>query len=152
LTSSFSSFWLNSEGQVLGVGIGPTYAAHIEADAALHCQQMSIQRRTYGKVISEKPALAGRCQRIAVLASGTKARRLAARGCTEEETSKAGWIGAMKLELELANILDRDVESSIRRVVQPILIIMLRLLIASIIVSILLGILFINDLALQFIL
>jgi general secretion pathway protein F len=62
-----------------------------------------------------------------------------------EETGK---IGAMMLEL--ASILDREVETGIRRaltLVEPILIILLGLLIASIIVSILLGILSINDLA-----
>jgi general secretion pathway protein F len=62
-----------------------------------------------------------------------------------EET---GRIGAMMIEL--ANILDREVETGIRRaltLVEPILIIVLGLLIASIIVSILLGILSINDLA-----
>jgi general secretion pathway protein F len=62
-----------------------------------------------------------------------------------EET---GRIGSMMIEL--ANILDREVETGIRRaltLVEPILIIVLGLLIASIIVSILLGILSINDLA-----
>lgn len=62
-----------------------------------------------------------------------------------EETGRIG-----PMMLELANILDREVETGIRRaltLVEPVLIIMLGLLIASIIVSILLGILSINDLA-----
>jgi general secretion pathway protein F len=62
-----------------------------------------------------------------------------------EET---GRIGSMMIEL--ANILDREVETGIRRsltLVEPLLIIVLGLLIASIIVSILLGILSINYLA-----
>ena len=62
-----------------------------------------------------------------------------------EETGRIG-----PMMLELANILDREVETGIRRaltLVEPILIIVLGLLIASIIVSILLGILSINDLA-----
>lgn len=62
-----------------------------------------------------------------------------------EET---GRIGAMMLEL--ANILNREVETGIKRaltLVEPVLILVLGLLIASIIVSILLGILSINDLA-----
>lgn len=62
-----------------------------------------------------------------------------------EET---GRIGAMMLEL--ASILDRDVETGIRRtltLIEPLLIIVLGLIIASIIVSIMLGILSINDLA-----
>ncbi|MEO5671891.1 MAG: type II secretion system F family protein [Ramlibacter sp.] len=62
-----------------------------------------------------------------------------------EETGRIG-----PMMLELANILDREVETGIRRaltLVEPILIILLGLLIASIIVSILLGILSINDLA-----
>ena len=52
--------------------------------------------------------------------------------------------------LELASILNRDVELGIKRsltLVEPLLIIVLGLMIASIIVSILLGILSINDLA-----
>lgn len=62
-----------------------------------------------------------------------------------EETGRIG-----PMMLELANILDREVETGIRRtltLVEPLLIIVLGLLIASIIVSILLGILSINDLA-----
>ncbi|MEO8247952.1 MAG: type II secretion system F family protein [Burkholderiales bacterium] len=62
-----------------------------------------------------------------------------------EET---GRIGAMMLEL--ANILNREVETGIKRsltLVEPVLILVLGVLIASIIVSILLGILSINDLA-----
>ena len=62
-----------------------------------------------------------------------------------EET---GRIGTMMLEL--ANILNRDVETGIKRaltLVEPILILVLGFLIATIIVSILLGILSINDLA-----
>jgi general secretion pathway protein F len=62
-----------------------------------------------------------------------------------EETGRIG-----PMMLELANILNRDVETGIRRtltLIEPILIIVLGLLIASIIVSIMLGILSINDLA-----
>lgn len=62
-----------------------------------------------------------------------------------EETGRIG-----PMMLELANILNRDVETGIRRMltlIEPILIIVLGLLIASIIVSIMLGILSINDLA-----
>ncbi len=62
-----------------------------------------------------------------------------------EET---GRIGAMMLEL--ATILNREVETGIKRsltLVEPVLILVLGILIASIIVSILLGILSVNDLA-----
>jgi general secretion pathway protein F len=62
-----------------------------------------------------------------------------------EETGRIG-----PMMLELANILDREVETGIRRaltLIEPLLIIVLGVLIASIIVSILLGILSINDLA-----
>ena len=62
-----------------------------------------------------------------------------------EET---GRVGAMMLEL--ANILNREVETGIKRaltLVEPVLILVLGFLIATIIVSILLGILAINDLA-----
>jgi general secretion pathway protein F len=62
-----------------------------------------------------------------------------------EETGRIG-----PMMLELANILNRDVETGIRRtltLIEPLLIIVLGLLIAGIIVSIMLGILSINDLA-----
>ena len=62
-----------------------------------------------------------------------------------EETGRIG-----PMMLELASILNRDVELGIKRsltLVEPLLIIVLGLMIASIIVSILLGILSINDLA-----
>lgn len=62
-----------------------------------------------------------------------------------EETGRIG-----PMMLELANILNRDVETGIRRVLtmlEPLMIIVLGLMIAGIIVSILLGILSINDLA-----
>jgi len=59
-------------------------------------------------------------------------------------------VGNQVLRLELANILNREVETGIRRtltLIEPLLIIVLGLLIAGIIVSIMLGILSINDLA-----
>jgi general secretion pathway protein F len=62
-----------------------------------------------------------------------------------EETGRIG-----PMMLELANILNREVETGIKRaltLVEPLLIIVLGLVIASIIVSILLGILSVNDLA-----
>lgn len=62
-----------------------------------------------------------------------------------EETGRIG-----QMMLELAGILDRDVETGIRRVLtllEPLMIIVLGVMIAGIIVSILLGILSINDLA-----
>jgi general secretion pathway protein F len=62
-----------------------------------------------------------------------------------EETGRVG-----PMMLELANILNREVETGIKRaltLVEPALILVLGVLIASIIVSILLGILSINDLA-----
>ena len=52
--------------------------------------------------------------------------------------------------LELAHIFNRDVETGIKRaltMLEPLLILVLGLLIAAIIVSILLGILSVNDLA-----
>ena len=62
-----------------------------------------------------------------------------------EETGRIG-----PMMLELSNILNREVEVGIRRLLtllEPALILVLGLLIASIIVSILLGILSVNDLA-----
>ena len=52
--------------------------------------------------------------------------------------------------LELASILNREVETGIKRLltlVEPVLILVLGVLIAAIIVSILMGILSVNDLA-----
>ena len=62
-----------------------------------------------------------------------------------EETGRVG-----TMMLELSNILNREVETGIKRLltlVEPVLILVLGVLIAAIIVSILLGILSINDLA-----
>ena len=62
-----------------------------------------------------------------------------------EETGRIG-----PMMLELSNIFNREVENGIRRtltLIEPLLIIVLGLLIAGIIVSIMLGILSINDLA-----
>jgi general secretion pathway protein F len=62
-----------------------------------------------------------------------------------EETGRIG-----PMMLELSNILNREVEIGIKRLltlVEPVLILVLGVLIAGIIVSILLGILSINDLA-----
>ncbi len=62
-----------------------------------------------------------------------------------EETGRLG-----SMMLELSNILNREVETGIKRaltMVEPILILVLGMLIAAIIVSILMGILSVNDLA-----
>ncbi|MNS76132.1 Type II secretion system protein F [compost metagenome] len=62
-----------------------------------------------------------------------------------EETGRLG-----QMMLELSNILNREVEIGIKRaltMIEPILILVLGILIASIIVSILMGILSVNDLA-----
>ncbi|MDR2333441.1 MAG: type II secretion system F family protein [Burkholderiaceae bacterium] len=62
-----------------------------------------------------------------------------------EETGRIG-----PMTLELANILNREVEVGIKRtltLVEPVLILVLGILIAAIIVSILMGILSVNDLA-----
>lgn len=62
-----------------------------------------------------------------------------------EETGRLG-----EMMLELSNILNREVENAIKRLLtmlEPALILVLGVLIASIIVSILLGILSVNDLA-----
>ncbi|MEG1201986.1 MAG: type II secretion system F family protein, partial [Comamonas sp.] len=62
-----------------------------------------------------------------------------------EETGRLG-----QMMLELSNILNREVETGIKRaltMIEPILILVLGMLIAAIIVSILMGILSVNDLA-----
>ena len=62
-----------------------------------------------------------------------------------EETGRIG-----PMMIELANILNREVETGIKRALtflEPVLILVLGVMIAAIIVSILVGILSINDLA-----
>jgi general secretion pathway protein F len=62
-----------------------------------------------------------------------------------EETGRLG-----SMMLELSNILNREVETGIKRaltMIEPVLILVLGIMIASIIVSILMGILSVNDLA-----
>lgn len=62
-----------------------------------------------------------------------------------EETGRIG-----PMMIELADVLDRDVETGIKRaltLLEPVLILVLGVMIAAIIVSILLGILSVNDLA-----
>jgi general secretion pathway protein F len=115
--------------------------------AALHIASSTMGNETLrGHLASVGPA---------VKSGGRLVDALAATGIFEplainlvrvgEETGRIG-----PMMIELANILDREVETGIRRaltLVEPLLIIVLGLMIASIIVSILLGILSINDLA-----
>ena len=62
-----------------------------------------------------------------------------------EETGRIG-----PMMLELSNILNREVETGIKRaltMIEPVLILVLGMMIAAIIVSILMGILSVNELA-----
>ena len=128
-----------SMGTLLGNGVPMLTALHIATE-------------TVGNVVLQK-ALA----RVApiVKEGGRVVQALSATGIFEplainlirvgEETGRIG-----PMMLELANILNREVETGIKRLltlVEPVLILVLGMLIAAIIVSILLGILSINDLA-----
>lgn len=128
-----------SMGTLLGNGVPMLTALHIATE-------------TVGNVVLQQ-ALA----RVApiVKEGGRVVQALAATGIFEplainlirvgEETGRIG-----PMMLELANILNREVETGIKRLltlVEPVLILVLGMLIAAIIVSILLGILSINDLA-----
>lgn len=128
-----------SMGTLLGNGVPMLTALHIATE-------------TVGNVVLQQ-ALA----RVApiVKEGGRVVQALAATGIFEplainlirvgEETGRIG-----PMMLELANILNREVETGIKRLltlVEPVLILVLGVLIAAIIVSILLGILSINDLA-----
>ena len=128
-----------SMGTLLGNGVPMLTALHIATE-------------TVGNVVLQK-ALA----RVApiVKEGGLVVQALSATGIFEplainlirvgEETGRIG-----PMMLELANILNREVETGIKRLltlVEPVLILVLGVLIAAIIVSILLGILSINDLA-----
>jgi general secretion pathway protein F len=141
--------------------------------ALLHKYQLNLYARTLGTLLGNGVPLLGALhiasgtmgnevlrERLAGVAPAVKSGgrlvdALAATGIFEplainlvrvgEETGRIG-----QMMLELAAILDREVETGIRRaltLVEPLLIIVLGVLIASIIVSILLGILSINDLA-----
>ena len=128
-----------SLGTLLGNGVPMLTALHIATE-------------TVGNMVLQKALL-----RVApiVKEGGKVVQAIAATGAFEplainlirvgEETGRIG-----PMMLELANILNREVETGIKRLltlVEPALILVLGVLIAAIIVSILLGILSINDLA-----
>lgn len=128
-----------SLGTLLGNGVPMLTALHIATD-------------TVGNIVLQQ-ALA----KVApiVKEGGKVVQAIAATGIFEplainlirvgEETGRVG-----PMMLELSNILNREVETGIKRLltlVEPVLILVLGVLIAAIIVSILLGILSINDLA-----
>ena len=128
-----------SLGTLLGNGVPMLTALHIATE-------------TVGNTVLQK-ALAGVAP--IVKEGGRVVQALTATGIFEplainlirvgEETGRVG-----PMMLELANILNREVETGIKRLltlVEPVLILVLGVLIAAIIVSILLGILSINDLA-----
>lgn len=126
-------------GTLLGNGVPMLTALHI----ASHTMGNEVLRSRLSTVA---PAVKGGGRLVDALAATGIFEPLAVNLVRVGE--ETGRIGPMMLEL--ANILDREVETGIRRaltLVEPILIILLGLLIASIIVSILLGILSINDLA-----
>ena len=128
-----------SLGTLLGNGVPMLTALHIATE-------------TVGNTVLQQ-ALAGVAP--VVKEGGRVVQALSATGIFEplainlirvgEETGRIG-----PMMLELANILNREVETGIKRLltlVEPVLILVLGVLIAAIIVSILLGILSINDLA-----
>lgn len=128
-----------SLGTLLGNGVPMLTALHIATE-------------TVGNVVLRR-ALAGVAP--IVKEGGKVVSAIAATGIFEplainlirvgEETGRIG-----PMMLELANILNREVETGIKRLltlVEPVLILVLGIVIAAIIVSILLGILSINDLA-----
>ena len=128
-----------SMGTLLGNGVPMLTALHIATE-------------TVGNVVLQQAL--GRVAPI-VKEGGRVVQALSATGIFEplainlirvgEETGRIG-----PMMLELANILNREVETGIKRLltlVEPVLILVLGVLIAAIIVSILLGILSINDLA-----
>lgn len=128
-----------SLGTLLGNGVPMLTALHIATE-------------TVGNVVLRR-ALAGVAP--IVKEGGKVVSAIAATGIFEplainlirvgEETGRIG-----PMMLELADILNREVETGIKRLltlVEPVLILVLGIVIAAIIVSILLGILSINDLA-----
>ena len=128
-----------SLGTLLGNGVPMLTALHIASD-------------TVGNVVLQQSLV-----RVApiVKEGGRVVQAIQATGIFEplainlvrvgEETGRVG-----PMMLELASILNREVETGIKRLltlVEPVLILVLGVLIAAIIVSILMGILSVNDLA-----
>lgn len=128
-----------SLGTLLGNGVPMLTALHIASD-------------TVGNVVLQQSLV-----RVApiVKEGGRVVQAIQATGIFEplainlvrvgEETGRVG-----PMMLELASILNREVETGIKRLltlVEPVLILVLGILIAAIIVSILMGILSVNDLA-----
>jgi general secretion pathway protein F len=126
-------------GTLLGNGVPMLSALHIATDT-MGNDQLRGRLASVGPAVKE-----GRRLVDALSATGIFEPLAVNLVRVGEETGRIG-----EMMLELANIMDREVETGIRRaltLVEPLLIIVLGLLIASIIVSILLGILSINDLA-----
>jgi general secretion pathway protein F len=126
-------------GTLLGNGVPMLSALHIATDT-MGNQQLRARLASVAPAVKEGGRLVD-----ALSATGIFEPLAVNLVRVGEETGRIG-----PMMLELANIMDREVETGIRRaltLVEPLLIIVLGLLIASIIVSILLGILSINDLA-----
>ena len=116
--------------------------------AALQVATQTVDNPTLQRALGRLPVLVKEGGRFAKAAesSGVFAPLAINLIRVGEETGRVG-----PMVLELASILNREVETGIKRLltlVEPVLILLLGVLIAAIIVSILLGILSVNDLAL----
>lgn len=128
-----------SLGTLLGNGVALLTALRIASDTV---NNVVLRKRLETMVPMVKEG-----QRLVLAASKTEAFEPLALNLIRvgEETGRLG-----EMMVELSNILNRDVENGIKRMLtmlEPLLILVLGVLIAAIIVSILLGILSVNDLA-----
>lgn len=133
------TLFTRSLGTLLGNGVPMLSALHIATETVTN-QVLRQSLVSVGPAVKEGGRLAD-----AVSATGMFEPLAINLIRVGEETGRIG-----QMMLELANILNREVETGIRRaltLIEPVLIILLGLMIACIIVSILLGILSINDLA-----
>lgn len=134
-----SGLFARSLGTLLGNGVPMLAALHIASDTVSNAVLRQALARV-APIVKEGGKLVD-----AVAATGIFAPLAVNLIRVGEETGRMG-----PMMLELANILNRELETGIRRLLtllEPALILLLGLLIAAIIVSILLGILSINDLA-----
>ncbi|MCW5233566.1 type II secretion system F family protein [Verminephrobacter eiseniae] len=133
------TLFARSLGTLLGHGVPMLTALHIATDTVGNAVLQQALARV-GPIVKEGGKVVQ-----AVSATGIFAPLAINLIRVGEETGRIG-----PMMLELANVLNREVETGIRRLLtllEPVLILLLGLLVAAIIVSILLGILSINDLA-----
>lgn len=139
---------LRYETTLFARALGTLLANGVPLLAALQVATQTVGNPVLRQALERLPALVKQGGRLAGAAESTGVFAPLALNLIRvgEETGRVA-----PMLLELAAVLDREVETGIKRLltlVEPVLILLLGVLIAAIIVSILLGILSVNDLAL----